>query len=314
MVRIKEKRSDFPVSEAALIGLGRMGLPLGERMRDIGLRVVGFDLDKERRNKFVGAGLEVVDSASLACRSLTAPRLVLLLVPAGAAVDQALTELLTDLEPGDTILECGNSDYRDSRRRHALVGESDVRFLDVGVSGGISGARNGPCLTVGGEEAVYRELEPFLGELAREGGCSLVGPAGWGHLVKTVHNGIEYGFLQALAEGLQVIRAISGKEQAGVDLERLCRTWSSGSIIESRLLSDAIAALPLLAGSEISGRIGGGETGAWAADLAARAGVETPVLAAALDVRRRSQRELTEVGRIIAAIRYVFGQHDLSGE
>ncbi len=300
--------------QALVLGLGRMGLPLCERMRERELHPLGFDLDASRRALALSHGIEVCDDPARAAAGLAGPRNILLLTPAGAAVDSALAAVTPALEPGDRVFDFGNSNYEDSRRRRTELSARGLIFFDVGMSGGVSGARSGPCLTVGCEASEYRELEPFFAAIACPGGYCHAGPPGWGHLVKAVHNGIEYAALQAIGEGLHTIQALAASEGAAVDLAKLVDVWNHGSIIESRLLRDARAALDLLQRTEVSGRIGGGETGRWARAIADRAQTEVPALDAALAARAASQKNPTFAGQVIAAIRNVFGQHDMRGE
>lgn len=302
--------------QALVLGLGRMGLPLCERMRERGLSPVGFDLDASRRALAVSRGIAVAeaDDPARAAGALPGPRNILLLTPAGPAVDRALASVASALSPGDRVFDFGNSNYEDSRRRRAELSARGLIFYDVGMSGGVSGARSGPCLTVGCEAAEFRAAEAFFAAIACEGGYCHAGPPGWGHLVKAVHNGIEYAVLQAIGEGLHTIHSLAALEGADVDLPKLVDVWNHGSIIESRLLRDARAALDLLQHTEISGRIGGGETGRWARALADRAGAAAPALDAALAAREASQTKPTYAGQVIAAIRNVFGQHDMGGQ
>lgn len=300
--------------QALVLGLGRMGLPLCERMRERGLEPIGFDLDVSRRSLAVSRGITVAEDPARAAAELAGPRNILLLTPAGPAVDAALATVTPALSAGDRIFDFGNSNYEDSRRRRAELSSRGLIFFDVGMSGGVSGARSGPCLTVGCDAAEFRDLEAFFAAIACEGGYCHAGPPGWGHLVKAVHNGIEYAVLQAIGEGLHTIQSLAALEGARVDLPKLVDVWNHGSIIESRLLRDARAALDLLQHTEVSGRIGGGETGRWARALADRAGAPVPALDAALAARAASQTKPTFAGQVIAAIRNVFGQHDMGGQ
>ncbi len=296
------------------IGLGRIGLPMALHLLEQKFRVSGFDLSLERREELVKGGGRAYASARELAAGLPNPgRLFILLVPAGDPVDAAIQELLPALEPGDTVMDCGNSHFQASRRRYALLKSHTIDFLDVGTSGGTSGARSGACLTVGGDKEVFERVRPVLEAVARRDACLYVGPTGWGHLVKTIHNGIEYGFLQAIAEGFHVLSEKARVESADVNLVELAGVWNRGSIIESRLIGDTQKALELLKTQEIPGRVGGGETGTWAQKIADDVGVDTPALDAALSFRRESTQEPNQTGRIIAAIRAVFGQHDLNG-
>lgn len=301
-------------ANVGFVGLGRIGLPMALHLLEQEFNVSGFDLSSERRDELAKAGGRTFSSARELAAGLPNPdRVFILLVPAGDPVDAAIGDLLPGLEPDDIVIDCGNSHFQASRRRYAHLKSHHVHFLDVGTSGGTSGARNGACLTVGGDKEVFDRVRPLLSAIARADACIYVGPSGWGHLVKTIHNGIEYGFLQAIAEGFHVLMEQARKENVDVNLVDLAGVWNRGSIIESRLVADTEKALRLLKTTTIPGRVGGGETGTWAQKIGDDVGVETPALDAALAFRRRSLEEPDETGRIIAAIRAVFGQHDLNG-
>lgn len=306
---MNQPRTDRAVG---VIGLGRMGLPLCCNLQDSGYQVTGFDVSQDRRDKLCAVGMTTASSLSELCELLPAPRLVLLLVPAGEPTAAVITELLPGLKRGDIVIDAGNSHYRDSVSRAHLLAEYGIGFLDVGTSGGIQGARHGACLTIGGMRELFEQCEPLFKAIACPQGYLYVGPSGWGHLVKTIHNGIEYGFLQAIAEGLHTISTMAEEHKADIDLAALCRVWGHGSIISSRLVDDAASALEFLKHQQITGQIGGGETGRWAEGIARECGVATPVLSAALAQRERSRQFPDAGSRIIAAIRNVFGQHEVT--
>ena len=293
-----------------VVGLGRMGFPLCERLHDFGYNVVGYDRDESPRYRFRTEGMTDVDSLENLCNSLFTKKVIILLVPAGDAVDEAIAGLSPFLNEADVLLDFGNSNYLDSRRRAERLSTSKIDYIDVGMSGGISGARNGACLTIGGPSEVVTKLNYLFSDIAAPGGYTHVGPSGWGHLVKTIHNGIEYGFLQAIGEGLHVIEEVANKECVSIDMEKLCNVWNNGSIIASRLMADAAEAVRLLAEHpEIDGKVGGGETGKWAQEIAEKFGVPVPSLDAALAYRKRSLKAPDFTGRVIAAIRNLFGGH-----
>lgn len=296
----------------ALIGLGRMGLALLQRAGDCGLEAAGYDLldsvrsDARRRSLLVFDQLDVLKDWS------GSNALVVMLVPAGEAVDQTI-ELLQPLA-GPIYADFGNSNYLDSRRRAAHLGAQGASYLDVGMSGGIDGARHGPCLTVGGDRATFLRAEPLLNRLAAKGGLLYAGPSGCGHVVKTIHNGIEYGMLQAIGEGLQALATFAEGEGIELDLSRVAEVWQHGSIIESRLMADAVIALKSGAHHQASGSIGGGQTGQWALDIARQLKLRMPALEAALEAREESRKHPDLSGKIIAAIRNQFGGHNLLGQ
>ncbi len=298
-------------SSVGFVGLGRMGLALCRNLIDKGYRVVGYDHLEPCRTKLQRLGMASPASLKIICEELVPPRRIVLVVPAGEAVDAVISELLPHLGEGDIIADAGNSRYQDSVSRAGTLAGHGVGFLDVGLSGGTSGARSGACLTIGGSGESFKAMEPLLKDMAATGGCMHVGPSGWGHLVKTVHNGIEYGCMQAIAEGLHTIKAAADKEDVPLDLVRLCDAWCHGSIIESRLLRDTAEALGVVAEKHPSGRVGGGETGRWALQIAVGHDVAAPVLAAALEKREQSLAAPDFSSKVIAALRYVFGGHEL---
>lgn len=299
-------------SEIGVVGLGRMGFAISENLRDKGYKVFGFDINEENNSQLKNASMTAVDSYEQLCKCLSPHRVIMFFVPAGDAVDDTINRLIPFLEKDDILLDCGNSYFKDSVSRSFELEKYDINFMDVGVSGGVNGARNGACLTIGGKYALFKKLEHVFQNISTKDGYLYIGQVGWGHLVKTIHNGIEYGFLQAIGEGLNVVKTISDKENLGIDISKLCQVWCNGSIIESRLLSDAVKAVKIIEKWQpVSGNIGGGETGNWARKIAMENGVNVPALEAALKSRNKSQIDLDYSGKIIAAIRNVFGGHEL---
>ncbi len=299
-------------NEIGIVGLGRMGFRIGQRLNDKGYKVTGYDIIKDNRASFKQEGMSTVDSIAALCHNLGKEKTVLIFVPAGGPVDEVIKGLTPFLEKGDTVLDCGNSYYADAITRSKLLLISGVSFLDVGVSGGVSGARNGACLTIGGSHETFKRLEGIFNDISTENGYLYAGPSGWGHMIKTVHNGIEYGFLQAIGEGLELLNVIAGKDKVEIDLSKVCDVWNNGSIIESRLMKDAIKAVSRVKNDKtISGTIGGGETGLWAQKIAREYKVATPALNGALESRLTSRTKPSFTGKIIAAIRNVFGEHEV---
>lgn len=297
--------------EIGIIGLGRMGFRLSENLRDNGYRVVGFDIVEKNTAKFKQASMTAVCSLEEVCKNLKSRRVIIFMLPAGRSVDDAINNLIPYLEKEDVLIDCGNSYFKDAISRSVNLKKHDINFMDVGISGGVKGARNGACLTIGGKHKLFKSLENLFKDMSAENGYLYVGPTGWGHLVKTIHNGIEYGFLQAIGEGLNVIKTIADKEKVSIDLTKLCQVWCNGSIIESRILLDTIKALSLLKENQsIVGKVGGGETGTWAQKIAREYGASVPVLNAALKSRKESEYIHDFTCKIIAAIRNVFGEHE----
>jgi 6-phosphogluconate dehydrogenase len=237
---------------------------------------------------------------------LSAPRTIWVMVPAGQIVDDVLASLYSVLEEGDIIIEGGNSFYKDSLRRAAEAKQRGIHYVDVGTSGGTEGARYGACLMIGGEKEVFEKLEPLFKDLALEGGYSYAGKAGSGHFLKMVHNGIEYGMMQAIAEGFEVL----DKSDFDFDYKEVARVWSHGSVIRGWLMElteRAFAEDPRLEG--IKGVMQSSGEGKWTVETALELQASAPVIAMSLFMRYRSLEEDTFHGKVVAALRNQFGGH-----
>lgn len=292
--------------EVGFIGLGRMGGAMVERLLQGGHRVVVWNRDRGKVDAAVAKGAEGArDLADLAAK-LAPPRVVWLMVPAGQPTEEMFTALLPVLSPGDLIIDGGNSFYRDAVRRAGIAEKRGCRFMDAGTSGGIWGLRNGYCLMVGGREDDFRRAEPLFRTLAAPDGYLHAGPVGAGHFLKMVHNGIEYGMLQAYAEGFELLRASPYRP----DLAQVARLWNRGSVIRSWLLELAERALakePDLA--SVRGVVADSGEGRWFVEEAIAAGVPAPVIALSLMARYRSRQDESFAARFIAALRGEFGGH-----
>ena len=292
------------------IGLGQMGRNAVRNLLAQGQRVVVYNRTHERVDEMVREGAVGAQSIEELVSLLARPRIVWLMVAAGPAVDEMLFGpggLAEHLSPGDVIIDGGNSFYRDSMRRAAALQERRLHYLDCGSSGGLDGARNGMCLMVGGEREAFELAEPLLHLLATEGGYAHVGPSGAGHFVKMVHNGIEYGMLEAIGEGFELLEA----GPFDLDLHQVAELWTHGSVIRSWLMELAARALakdPHL--SAITGRVGGGTTGSWAIEEGWKAGVPMLAIAVAYALRLRSRQPDSFAGKVVAALRYEFGGHE----
>jgi 6-phosphogluconate dehydrogenase len=302
-----------------LVGLGKMGFPVARRLTDNGWQVVAFDADEETRQRASRQGISVTASPRELCDALCGRRLIWMMVPAGPTVDAVLFgepgngdgdgEGLVDvLGQGDIVIDAGNSFYRDSLRRAAILAANGLHFLDCGTSGGVEGAEHGLCLMVGGPQVAVETAAPMLRLLAGPEGFLHVGPQGAGHFVKMVHNAIEYGMLEAIGEGFELLTAAPFPE---LDLERIAHLWKRGSVIRGWLMELAERAFskePRL--EAISGSIGGGSTGSWAIEEAWKAGVPLPAIAVSYAMRHRSRQEDSFAGKVVAALRHEFGGHD----
>jgi 6-phosphogluconate dehydrogenase len=270
------------------------------------LDVSAFDISAERLTEAKGYGVRVYEDVVTLVKELTAPRAFWLMIPAGPAVDEVLATIKPHLQQGDIVIDGGNSHYKDSIRRHAELAELGVDFLDVGSSGGTSGALNGLCLMVGGPEKAYRQLEEIFTKLSVPNGCLYTGEPGSGHFLKMVHNGIEYGMMQAIAEGFEVLE----KGPFRYDYEKVARVWNNGSVIRSWLMELVESAFSKDARLEgIRGIMHSSGEGKWTVETALDYQVATPVIALSLLMRYRSLEEDTFAGKVVAALRNEFGGH-----
>ena len=280
-----------------IVGLGRMGAGISDRLRAAGHETAGYDRDPN---------VSQVASLRELVQPLSAPRVVWVMVPAGDPTETTIAELLGLLSEGDIVIDGGNSYYRDSVRRARELSLRGVRFLDIGTSGGIWGLKNGFCLMAGGPPDAFEAVEPLLQALAAEGGYAHVGPSGAGHYVKMIHNGIEYGLLQAYAEGFDLLAA-SGFD---IDPKRVATLWNNGSVVRSWLLELAERAFekdPKL--EALRGYVDDSGEGRWTVMEAIERGVPAGVITESLYRRFSSRDENAFAMRFIAALRNEFGGH-----
>ena len=295
--------------ELGMVGLGKMGGFMTERLIRGGHRVIGFDRDPAVVQKLAEKGAGSANSLDNIISQLKAPRAIWLMVPAGDPVDQTIAALVPHLAPGDTIIDGGNSYYKDSVRRAAALAPRKINFVDCGTSGGVWGLTEGYSMMVGGDADVVKRLSPIFETLAPgpDKGWGRVGPAGSGHFVKMVHNGIEYGIMQAYAEGLDLLRH---KKEFSLDLLQIGKIWQFGSVIRSWLLDltvDALSKNPTLAG--IEGYVTDSGEGRWTVIEGVELGVPVPVISGALDMRFRSQDPEPFANKLLAMMRHEFGGH-----
>ena len=287
-----------------MVGLGRMGANMAERLRRAGHEAIGFD-----RNP---ATSEVASLDELVER-LDRPRTIWAMVPAGDPTEETIRSLAELLDEGDLVVDGGNSYFRDSLRRADELGGRGILFCDAGVSGGIWGLAEGYCLMVGGNDEAIERLEPALIALAQEGGYAHVGPSGAGHFVKMVHNGIEYALLQGYGEGFQLLEASA--EFPDLDLTQIAEVWRHGSVVRSWLLDLAGLALEQDPGLEaIRGFVEDSGEGRWTVNEAVRSGVPVPAIADALFARFDSRDDDPFAMKLIAALRQQFGGHGVVKE
>ena len=297
--------------ELDMIGLGRMGANMTERLVLGGHRIISYDRSPEAIQRVVDKG--AVGSRSLAdfVQQLSQPRAAWLMVPSGDPVDQTIEQLLPQLAKGDVIIDGGNSYYKDSIRRAEKLKQQGIYFVDAGTSGGIWGLRVGYCIMLGGEKQVVERLDPIFKTLAPKDGYLHVGPSGAGHFVKMIHNGIEYGMLQANGEGFELLKA-SGFD---LDLGKIAHLWNQGSVVRSWLLELAESAFnkdPELA--SIKGYVEDSGEGRWTVLEAVERDVPASVLTLSLFARFASRQEDSFSAKVIAALRNEFGGHAVKKE
>ena len=291
----------------AMIGLGRMGGNMVQRLLQGGHQVVVYDRSAEAVRAHVALGATGATDLADLCARLAPPRVVWVMVPAGPPVEGTLDELLRHLQKGDVVIDGGNSNYHDSLRRAERLAAAGVAFVDAGTSGGIWGLEIGYCLMVGAAPEAFRLCEPIFKTLAPQDGYAHVGPPGAGHFVKMVHNGIEYGLLQAYAEGYEVLQATPAFR---LDLHQIAKVWNRGSVVRSwlnELAESAFAKDPAL--KALRGYIDDSGEGRWTVEEAIALGVPAPVMTLALQTRFRSRQEDSFAAKVVAALRNEFGGH-----
>jgi 6-phosphogluconate dehydrogenase len=294
-----------------MIGLGRMGANMTERLVRGGHRVITYDRSPEAIQRVVDIG--ALGSRSLAefVKQLSPPRAIWLMVPAGDPVDQTIEQLQPQLSKGDVLIDGVNSHYKDSIRRAGTLQGQGLHFVDAGTSGGIWGLKVGYCMMIGGEKEIVTRLDPIFKTLAPPDGFLHVGPSGAGHFVKMIHNGIEYGMMQAYGEGFELLKA----SQFDLDLEKISHLWNQGSVVRSWLLElceSAFAKDPELA--SIKGYVEDSGEGRWTAEEAIERNVPAPVLMLSLFARFASRQGSSFSAKVIAALRNEFGGHAVRKE
>jgi 6-phosphogluconate dehydrogenase len=283
--------------QLGMVGLGRMGSGMTKRLTEHGHEIKTYDPQVASTAKTLGA----------LAKQLDAPRNVWLMIPAGEITEKAFQQLLQILEPGDTIVDGGNSNFHDSQRRYKEARKQKISFVDVGVSGGIWGLEVGFCLMAGGDKAAVKRLEPIFHALAPEDGYAHVGPSGAGHFVKMVHNGIEYGLMEAYAEGFEVME----RSEFPLDLHEIAGIWRYGSVVRSWLLDLLHAAFEKEGAhlEDIRGYVEDSGEGRWTIAEAIAEDVPVPVITAALFSRFASRQDESFAAKVSAALRNQFGGH-----
>ena len=296
--------------QLAMIGLGRMGGNMAERLMRHGHEMVVFDRTAETVAKYEKLGATGTSDLAKMVQALRAPRVIWIMVPAGDPVDQTIATLTPMLSAGDIIIDGGNSNFHDTIRRGQQLAQSKIELIDSGTSGGIWGLENGYCLMVGGSEPAVKHCEPIFTALAPENGYAHVGPTGSGHYVKMVHNGIEYGLLQAYAEGYEILHA--SKIFPKLDLEQISEVWQHGSVVRSWLNELAASAFARDASlGAVKGWVADSGEGRWTVQEAIDLDVPAPVITLSLLARFRSRQTDSFGAKVIAALRNEFGGHEV---
>jgi 6-phosphogluconate dehydrogenase len=299
--------------QIGMVGLGRMGMNMAIRLVKGGHDVVAFNRTSDKVDEIVKEGATGAYSLEELVKKLAAPRFVWLMLPAGKIVDDHIESLSSLLQKGDTIIDGGNSFYKDTLRRSESLKIAGINYLDVGVSGGIWGLKVGYCQMIGGDEEVFAQLEPAIATLAPKDGYLYCGPSGAGHFVKMVHNGIEYGMLEAYGEGFAIMNASAYARE--LNFSKVAHLWNQGSVVRSWLLElaeDAFKKDPSL--SRIKGYVEDSGEGRWTILQAIEESVPAPVLALSLFERFRSRETDSFSDKLIAALRNEFGGHGVKKE
>ena len=293
--------------QLAMIGLGRMGGNMTERLLLGGHQVVVYDRSAEAVDRTVKLGATAAGDLAQLVGKLSAPRVVWIMVPAGQPVDDTIAQLTPHMQRGDVIIDGGNSNFHDTIRRGKALAEHGIEFMDAGTSGGIWGLKNGYCEMVGGSDAAWKLCEPIFKTLAPENGYAHVGPTGAGHYVKMVHNGIEYGMLQAYAEGYEVLHAST---EFKLDLHQIAALWNHGSVVRSWLNELAESAFEKDGDlTDLRGYVEDSGEGRWTVQEAIDLNVPAPVITLSLLMRLRSRQADSFGAKVIAALRNEFGGH-----
>jgi 6-phosphogluconate dehydrogenase len=300
--------------ELGMVGLGRMGANMAERLVKGGHKVSGFDPNADARKAAAANGIAPADSLEALVKALPTPRVVWLMVPAGKITDGTVDSLLPLLAKGDTVIDGGNSNYKDTLRRAQRYAEHGLNYVDCGTSGGVWGLQEGYSMMIGGDGKAVEALRPIFETLApaKDQGWGRVGPAGSGHYTKMVHNGIEYGMMQAYAEGFSILKH---KEEFGLDLHQVGEIWRTGSVVRSWLLdlaTDALGKNPNMDG--IAPYVVDSGEGRWTVDAALELNVSAPVITLSLMERFRSRDDDSFADKLLSSLRNEFGGHAVKKE
>ena len=292
--------------QIGLVGLGKMGYNLALNFKSKGHHVIAFDVNKGAMEKIANDGITTTSSIGDLTQSLQGRRVIWVMVPAGNVVDVVLSNLKYHLAPNDLVIDGGNTHIKDTITRARDLEKLGIHYLDCGTSGGVSGARNGVCTMIGGKKDVFDYCEPLFKSISVSDGYLYCGKTGSGHFTKMIHNGIEYGMMQAIAEGMEVLH----RQDPDMDLAAVSKVWNHGSVVRSWLMELTQRALEKDKNLQsIRGIMHSSGEGKWTVETALEMGVPTPVITMSLLMRYRSQVEDTFAGKIVAALRNEFGGH-----
>lgn len=291
-----------------VIGIGKMGYNLALNMRDQGFEVSAYDIDKDALARISKENIKAFDSIKELCCSLGEHKKIWIMVPSGRPVDKVIDSLIPCISINDIVIDGGNSNYKDTIKRAKILRAYGAYFLDIGTSGGIDGARFGACMMIGGDVEAYVDIRPLIEKICVKDGFEYFGRSGSGHYVKMIHNGIEYGMLQAIAEGFEILH----HSEYDLDYEKIAKVWSNGSVIRGWLMEltqNAFNKDNKL--EEIIGKIDSSGEGLWTVEEALKLRVPAYVITEALLTRYRSTQDDSFTGKVIAALRNEFGGHML---
>ena len=292
--------------QIGLVGLGKMGLSLAKNLVDHGHQVVAYDLKQPKLEGEYQATIKLTQSVEAMVEALPELKIVWSMVPCGEPTDQIIEKMQALLPSGSILIDGGNSNYKESVARGERLASQGIHFFDVGTSGGVEGARQGACFMIGGDATVFQQIEPLFQDMAVEKGYLYAGPVGSGHYLKMVHNGIEYGMMQAIAEGFDVLE----HGPFNYDYEQVARVWNNGSVIRSWLMELTESAFSKDEHlDEIQGKMFSSGEGKWTVEESLATQVPTPVITMALMMRYRSMYPDTFSGKVVAALRNEFGGH-----
>ncbi|NMA48889.1 MAG: decarboxylating 6-phosphogluconate dehydrogenase [Tissierellia bacterium] len=292
-----------------IIGLGKMGYNLALNLQDKGYEVIAYNRSSESVDLIKKEGITGTTDLSEFIKLLPKPRIIWIMIPAGEAVDEMLERLAELVDKRDILMDGGNSHYKDTLKRYEMLKNKDISYVDIGTSGGISGARKGACTMIGAEDETFKVIEPIMKAMSVENGYLHVGKNGSGHYVKMIHNAIEYGMMQSIGEGFQLLQA----SQFDLNYEDVARVWNNGSVIRSWLMElseNLFAKDPNL--EKLRGVIDSSGEGLWSLQEALELKVSTPVLAMSLFTRFSSKDDNPFSNRVVAGLRNEFGGHDVT--